>query len=90
MGMFDYIKYECVCPVCHNKLDDFQSKDFDCELKRISPLEVRNFYTWCAKCGCETTFYRYTYLTDIFLRETLDKQGQVMEQYSKRVIVKEG
>jgi len=50
MGMFDYIKHECVCPNCHQKVTGFQSKDAACELDALKPTDVRNFYTDC-HCG---------------------------------------
>ena len=58
MGMFDYIDYECVCPVCHNKVDSFQSKHGICELETLKPQEVNNFYSSCKKCGCWLEFTR--------------------------------
>jgi len=44
MGMFDWVNYECVCPVCHNKVDGFQSD------------EVDNFYSSCRVCGAWIEF----------------------------------
>lgn len=58
MGMFDYVKYECVCPVCKNKVDGFQTKDKDCILDVIQPQSVDNFYTHCGTCGVWIEFYR--------------------------------
>lgn len=52
MGMFDYVNYECVCPVCHSKVDGFQSKDGECQLEKVAPESVDNFYAPCGKCGC--------------------------------------
>ena len=51
MGMFDYVKYECVCPVCKNKVDGFQTKDKECILDVVEPQSVDNFYTHCQTCG---------------------------------------
>lgn len=51
MGMFDYVEYECECPACGTKVEDFQSKDGDCTLDTLQPDEVRNFYSSCKNCG---------------------------------------
>lgn len=56
MGMFDEIDYECTCPVCHGKVEGFQSKDGDRALDHLKPTEVSNFYTNCRKCGCWIQF----------------------------------
>ena len=56
MGMFDYVNYECTCPVCHNKVDGFQSKRGSCEMEKIEPSQVDNFYSSCGKCGCWIDF----------------------------------
>jgi hypothetical protein len=50
MGTFDWIKYECDCPYCDNKLVGFQSKDGDCGLSELEPEDVDNFYTLCDHC----------------------------------------
>ena len=51
MGMFDHVNYECICPVCKSKVDDFQTKDGDCILEVVEPTSVHNFYANCNKCG---------------------------------------
>lgn len=51
MGMFDWIDYECVCPICRSKVDGFQSKDGVCELEHLKPQDVEEFYSSCKKCG---------------------------------------
>lgn len=56
MGMFDTVKYECYCPVCGNKVTDFQSKDGDCVNDTLSPSVVDNFYSGCSDCGCSLEF----------------------------------
>ena len=56
MGMFDDVNYECVCPVCHNKANGFQSKSGECLLDLVEPTEVDNFYTACQTCGCWISF----------------------------------
>jgi DNA polymerase II large subunit len=51
VGMFDDIKYKTNCPVCSCVVTGFQSKDGDCFLNLLSPLEVLNFYSSCDNCG---------------------------------------
>lgn len=50
MGMFDWVDYECDCPKCGNLIDDFQSKQGNCNLEKIKPWMVSNFYASCSKC----------------------------------------
>lgn len=50
MGSFDFVRYKADCIKCGAKLSDFQSKDADCSLAELSPIEVRTFYTSCGKC----------------------------------------
>jgi len=56
MGMFDYIKYECKCPVCEETLNSFQSKDHDCLLHTLNPEDVSNFYDYCETCNTFVMF----------------------------------
>lgn len=51
MGSYDNIKYECVCPVCHSKVDKFQSKSGECDFEVLNPSQAYNFYSSCDKCG---------------------------------------
>lgn len=80
MGMFDHIHFETVCPKCHKKADGFQSKDGDCVLDLISPLEVRCFYTSC-QCGAWIEFYRKNN-SKSWLR-TLEIKGKHDRQFDK-------
>jgi len=51
MGLFNYIKnFEGTCPKCGEKINDFQSKDWNCTMEDIPYWYVRNFYTSCPKC----------------------------------------
>lgn len=50
MGMFDYIKFETVCPNCDGEIKDFQSKDSGCFMTHLEFWEVDNFYASCDKC----------------------------------------
>ena len=58
MGMFDNINYETTCPICDNKVSDFQSKDNECCMLNLNPEDVDYFYSSCGKCGCWITFKR--------------------------------
>lgn len=58
VGMFDWINYECDCPVCGKKVDGFQSKDGDCQLETIEPATVNHFYTDCTGCDSWMDFKR--------------------------------
>lgn len=53
MGMFDYISGvgPQQCQGCGEPLDCWQSKDGECYLAEIPYWHVRNFYTYCSKCG---------------------------------------
>lgn len=57
MGMFDWVRYETVCPHCHKKATGFQSKSSDCNLDWIKPTRVDNFYTTCV-CDAWISFDR--------------------------------
>ena len=56
MGMYDNINYECTCPVCQGKVNNFQSKSGDCVLDTLEPTQVENFYSLCGECGCRLEF----------------------------------
>ena len=51
MGMFDYVNYEAPCYRCTKPLDEFQSKDHECQLETLQPADVRRFYRSCPTCG---------------------------------------
>jgi len=80
MGMFDY---ECSCPVCHGKVDGFQTKSGDCLLKTLNPREADNFYSSCKKCGCwiEFTAKKVTNFT----RQVKGKGDVEIHKYNKDV-----
>lgn len=81
MGMFDCVNYECTCPVCHEKVASFQSKDKECLLDTIEPADVDNFYTFCGKCGCWIEFDRVDKIN--FRRTVDDKDNKAMRQHTK-------
>ena len=86
MGMFDYVNYECTCPVCHSKIGGFQSKSGDCLLETLEPSEVTNFYSSCNKCGCWIDFKAKpsTNFTRIVTSHK-DKKYKILSKYTKDV-----
>lgn len=51
MGMFDYVDApEVPCPECGEMIGGWQSKSGPCELLRLQPKQVANFYTSCNEC----------------------------------------
>ena len=86
MGMFDYINYECVCPVCKNKIDGFQSKDSDCVLDMLETEEVNNFYKLCDFCGVWVEFFRTG--ENKFMRTVEGKVNEKIPKYEKEVKIK--
>ena len=87
MGMFDYVDYECTCPVCHSKVDGFQSKDGECWLNKVLPGEVSNFYSSCKQCGCWIEFNEQEngkYKRTVESRS----QGKVLDMHTKEVAIK--
>lgn len=50
MGMFDHVRHEEPCPTCGEPLTGWQSKDGDCLLEEVEPLDCVEFYTICWKC----------------------------------------
>ena len=58
MGMFDYVHFEMDCPKCVERIKDFQSKDFLCEMETIEPDALQNFYASCRKCKTWIEFSR--------------------------------
>lgn len=86
MGMFDYVRYECICPVCHSKVIGFQSKSGECELKTVEPKSVANFYSACSNCG---SWLEYTAkITTNFKRKVFDKDHQVLSEHERDVLIK--
>lgn len=88
MGMFDWINYECVCPVCHGKVDGFQSKDNHCTLASLQPNDVDSFYSDCGKCGCWIEFERENEGSEKFLRKIKSKKLIPMEKYNKLIKIR--
>ena len=55
--MFDYVNFECECPICGEKVIGFQTKDGPLLLETLEPLDVNNFYSNCSNCGAWIEFY---------------------------------
>ena len=52
MGMFDWVVGLTIkCPNCGKDVTDFQTKDTECTLSRVSYEKVDNFHTSCDACG---------------------------------------
>ena len=70
MGMFDWIKYEAKCEKCGEQLKGFQSKDGPCELLKLEPKDVINFYTSCDKCNAwhDFTVDKICFVKDITVK----------------------
>lgn len=58
MGMFDYVKYSCKCPVCNSDVKNFQTKDCECAFREKTIDEVDHFYTACNNCNTWIEFNR--------------------------------
>ncbi len=85
MGMFDRVNFECICPVCHAKVDGFQSKSGRCELDTIEPTEIANFYSSCKKCGC---WIEYTAKKVTNFTRTVDGKGDKrLHEHTKDVSI---
>lgn len=46
MGMFDTIVWGLPCPVCGTTIPTMQSKDDDCELKKLTPRQLIERREW--------------------------------------------
>lgn len=92
MGMYDSIKYECVCPVCHSKVNGFQSKDGPCLLNMLQPTEVDNFYSPCSKCGCWLEFTAEDpgrgFCERKYTRKVFGKHDNELSEHRKTVAIK--
>ena len=84
MGMFDYVDFECICPVCLNHVTGFQTKDKYNVLETVKPQELCNFYTTCDKCGSWIEFTRNE--EGRFVRYVYDKQNNQLKEYDKLII----
>lgn len=78
MGMFDYIDYECECPVCGAAVLGFQSKSGPCALSILAPAEVANFYSHCGPCGLWIAFDRIVQPTENFTMTWKDANQMTM------------
>ena len=55
MGMFDWVDYEQKCPRCGRIINDFQTKELDCNLDLVSPSLVEYFWNECV-CGVRVSY----------------------------------
>ena len=88
MGMYNKVNYEGVCPVCHGKLCDFQTKDGDLCCSIVEPVSVSNFYTSCSKCNAWAEFNK---ISDNKYKRTIHKHSDGDEQvkYTKVIKIRE-
>ncbi len=84
MGMFDYVTYNCVCPVCHNEISEFQTKSENCVLEYLDTSQCDYFYGYC-DCGSQLHFSRVE--INKFLRKVLSKKSEHMENLDKEIIM---
>jgi len=89
MGIFNCVDFECTCPVCHHKVDDFQTKDGDLSMATVKPKSVSNFYAPCGKCGCWIEFTRNNDGEFVRTVEGKSDRGkrQAMPKYQKVVSI---
>ncbi len=85
MGIFDYVNYECICPVCYSKVNGFQSKSEDCMMRKLEPSRVANFYSSCEKCGCWIDFTANK-ITN-FRRTVTGKDGKQIYEHTENVSI---
>ena len=85
MGMYDNINYECTCPVCYNKVEEFQSKSGGCLLHTLEPLQVMNFYGPCDSCGCWLEFLQTG--ENLYQRTVSGKDDLVIPKHTKTVAI---
>ena len=84
MGMFDWVNYETICPVCWSKVDGFQTKDTDCVLAEVDPCKTAYFYSSCKKCGCWLEFMKLNYIT---FRRSIMVKTKLLSEYTKEIII---
>lgn len=58
MGMYDYIDFKAPCVKCGTEILNWQSKDGDCVLGTLQPLQVNHFYSYCPSCGEWHDYFR--------------------------------
>ena len=54
MGLYDEVNFEMNCPICGQKVNDFQTKDVGCCMSTIEIKDlpgVARFYGGCNNCG---------------------------------------
>ncbi len=91
MGLFVFVNYTCICPVCYSKLNGFQTKVSKCLLTPLNPHDVDNFYTYCTKCGCSIEFYKDSKTKKFERIVKSSKKGKLitLKEFTKLVKIKE-
>lgn len=87
MGMFDWVNYECECPVCKAKVKGFQSKDADCQCETIEPQTVDRFYAFCEQCDCWIEFTRIVIKTNEFTRIVHSDDNKPMDEHTAKLTI---
>lgn len=88
--MFDYVNYECDCPVCGNEVDGFQSKSGDCLLEVLEPAQVDFFYSSCAQCRSHLEFEAKPVPRTNFSRVITgfkDGKRKVLDEYTEDILI---
>jgi len=86
MGMFDYVNYSCKCPNCNHTMEDFQTKDMECDLIVVEIENVDNFYDFCSECDCRVEFCRID--KERFERTILNKDLNIRSIRVVRIVPK--
>lgn len=75
MGMFDYVDHPPLpCWKCGKPISEWQSKDSNCQLEKISPEKVEYFYGVC-DYECRTwNEYKVTLTPDPYVITPADKR----------------
>ena len=59
MGMFNYVDYECECPVCGETVTGFKTHDgLNLDMRHVAPQSVYSFTANCRNCEAYLAFNR--------------------------------
>lgn len=87
MGMFDRVKYQYTCPKCGCLMDDFQTKDKECDLDYYEAHEVDNFYTGCGDYSKCRIFVEFYHQGDGVYKVVVDESGEHLKEYDDEVTI---
>lgn len=59
MGMYDYVDVKMPCHKCGRLLENFQTKDRECNLGMVKIGSIHNFYGICDMCGAWNEYIRH-------------------------------